>query len=494
MPEFEFVHVDRPDDVKRHSTKIRRHVMKDIGKARRRPKKRGQTTVAVSGARVGVEVGEPHDLPSLAFANPNVDGSLSAMVYPTEMDEVRLDLARYMFAEARANYRPFRFPWMSMGLSDPAAWHITMANAVLFRGMRPGGGAKPDYDSSLEAMKWYTRSLESITRRLADPAESSGEGLIVAVAGFICHDSSTGNFARQEVHMKGLKRLVENRGGLEELSSPFLRLMISWHDLLGASYRDAAPLFGVPRGSIAAADVGADTRYLDGLLAAWGASSSGDVARALRATAAVAGYINGRCGAGAGDARRFWQDEVLAARLLAPALHAVLSLEAGVGDGGREALRRAALLFLAGVKARFGAPPHELARHRDAFRQVAQQQQRPGVVDWAVVPAELHLWAQVTCALLHENGPGRAWNVVVIAGIMRALGLATGAHAIALVRRIIWVDALAVGKVDALCREIDSLVAADAVRMGQGGMAVPLDTRQPQVFAGEILTVEPGFT
>ncbi|KAI1502410.1 hypothetical protein F5X99DRAFT_379426 [Biscogniauxia marginata] len=480
MPEFEFVNVGRPDDVKRHSTKIRRHVMKDIGKARRRPKKRGQTTVdeqVVSSDSQGDDLGpsppaaaviRSHDLcaasQALAFANPGVDGSLSAMVYPTEMDEERLNLARYMFAEARANYRPFRFPWLSMGLSDPAAWHITMANAVLFRGMKPGG-LKPDYNSSMEAMKWYTRSLESITRRLADPAESDSEGLIVAVAGFICHDSSTGNFTRQEVHMKGLKRLVENRGGLEQLSSPFLRLMISWHDLLGASYRNEHPLFGVPKGSITGIDTGTDTLYLDEILRTWDRNcpALGDIMSAMKATAAVASYINRHC-----SEPNFWRDDVKAARLLAPALHEVLSLEGrplpdNPADGrysataAREAFRRAALLFLASGKVKFGAAAYEIERHLDAFRQISQLP----MVDWAFVP-ELNLWAQVTCAL-QETSHNRAWNVLIIVGIMEALGLETSGQAFDVVRGIMWVDVLAEGKIESLRREIDSFIEASRV-------------------------------
>ncbi|KAI5922556.1 hypothetical protein F4810DRAFT_673005 [Camillea tinctor] len=510
MPEFEFVNVGRPDDVKRHSTKIRRHVMKDIGKARRRPKKRGQTTIdeqvvspnptgsspetaAAAAAAAVATPAEPHpneDLSaaaSLAFAHPNVDGSLSTMVYPTEMDEVRLNLARYMFAEARANYRPFRFPWMSMGLSDPAAWHITMANAVLFRSMKPGC-VKPDYSSSMEAMKWYTRSLESITRRLADPAESNSEGLIIAVAGFICHDSSTGNFTRQHVHMKGLKRLVENRGGLEELNSPFLRLMISWHDLLGASYRNEAPLFGIPKGSITEIDTGADTQYLDRLLATWDrrCRALGDIASAMKATAAVASYINRRCGADP----HFWRDEVKAARLLAPALHEVLSLEGqalpdDAGDrrysatAAREAFRRAALLFLASVKVRFGAAAYEIERHLDAFRQISQLP----AVDWAFVP-ELNLWAHVTCAL-QETSENRAWNVVIIVGIMDALGLQTSAQALDVVRGIMWVDALGEGKIDTLCREIDNMVESNGVWKDQGEVAMPSNTHYSQTSPEE---------
>lgn len=89
--------------------------------------------------------------------------------------------------EARSVYRPFRFPWLSMGLSDAAAWHITLANAALFRDIKPRG-RKPEYNISIEAMKWYTQSLASVTKRLADPAESNSEGLIVAITGFVCHD------------------------------------------------------------------------------------------------------------------------------------------------------------------------------------------------------------------------------------------------------------------------------------------------------------------
>lgn len=88
--------------------------------------------------------------------------------------------------EARTTYRPFRFPWLTMGLSDIAAWHITLANAIIYRGLKPG--EKKSEFTDVEAVKWYTLSLASITKRLADPAESNSEGLIIAVTGFVCHD------------------------------------------------------------------------------------------------------------------------------------------------------------------------------------------------------------------------------------------------------------------------------------------------------------------
>lgn len=73
-----------------------------------------------------------------------------------------------------------------MGLSDPASWHITLANAALYR-TNPGM-KKTEFAASSEAVKWYTMSLTSVTKRLADPTTSDSEGLVIAVTGFVCHD------------------------------------------------------------------------------------------------------------------------------------------------------------------------------------------------------------------------------------------------------------------------------------------------------------------
>jgi hypothetical protein len=191
----------------------------------------------------------------------------------------------------------------------------------------------------------------------------------------------------------------------------------------------------------------------------------GDIRSALKATAAVASYINQRC-----HADLFWTDEVLAARLLSPAMHEVLSLEDGAlpsdpsdpnysGTAARKAFRRSALIFLASLRARFifGCARFELARHIHDFRLISKI---PGV-DWAVVP-ELNLWAHAIAALQEESGE-RSWHVETIVGIMEgSLALASGRQALDVVRGIIWVEAVFADKVGSLCREIDGLIASKA--------------------------------
>ncbi|KAI1656776.1 hypothetical protein F4813DRAFT_125386 [Daldinia decipiens] len=493
MPEFEFVNVARPGDVKRHSTKIRRHVMKDIGKARRKPraKTRREVVIGESSSPAATDGDTPQTGSSsttLILPDPRGDSILQTLPYPIDMNEERLSLIRYIVDEAKSRYRPFRFTWLTMGLSDAAAWHITLANAASYRtASKLPPGSTAEYSCSVEAMKWYTLSLASITKRLADPDEKDKEGLIVAITGFICHDATIGNFDRFRIHMEGLQCIINKKGGLETLSSPFLRFMISWLDLIGATYHNIKPRFSIPAGSIRQIDTGNDSQYLEQLLASWDADcpALGDITSAMRATAAVASYINRRP---AGDA--FWTDDVAIARLLGPAFHAILSLEgralpADAADPGysataaREAFRRAALVFLAAVKVAMGAGAPEMHRHLDAFRQISQLP----LVDWGVVP-ELNLWAHVVSAM-QEESPGRAWHVLTIVGIMESMGLRTGGQAVGIARGVIWVDVVDGGKADLLCREIDGYLEASSMLRGMGDGPLPLDHRLGR-FSGDV--------
>ncbi|KAI0848898.1 hypothetical protein F5Y00DRAFT_262054 [Daldinia vernicosa] len=495
MPEFEFVNVARPGDVKRHSTKIRRHVMKDIGKARRKPraKTRGEVVVIGENSSPAGKDGDTSQrgsssTTSLVLPDPRGDSILQTLPYPIDMNEERLSLIRYVVDEAKSHYRPFRFTWLTMGLSDTAAWHITLANAASYRQasqLPPGSTA--EYSCSVEAMKWYTLSLASITKRLADPNEKDTEGLIVAITGFVCHDATIGNFDRFRIHMEGLQRIINKKGGLDALNSPFLRLMISWLDLIGATYYNSKPRFSIPEGSIREIDTGNDSQYLQQLLSSWDADcpTLGDIMSAMKATAAVASYINHRP---ADDG--FWTDDVAVARLLGPAFHEILSLDGRAlptntsdpnysATAAREAFRRAALVFLAAVKAKMGAGAFEMDRHLDAFRQISQLP----LVDWGVVP-ELNLWAHVVSAM-QEESPSRAWHILTIVGIMETMGLRTGGQAVDVARGIIWVDAIDGGKSDLLCREIDGYLEASMARgLGGVGVGVSLDPRLDDLSGG----------
>lgn len=206
---------------------------------------------------------------------------------------------------------------------------------------------------------------------------------------------------------------------------------------------------------------------------------------ALKATAAVASYINRRP-----EGYDFWTDDVTAARLLGPAYHEILSLEGRAlpsdpsdplycGTAAREAFRRAALVFLAAIKIRMGAGAFEMGRHLDAFRQISQIP----LVNWSAVP-ELNLWAHIVSAM-QEESPDRAWHILTIAGIMESMGLHSSGQALDIARGIIWVDAIDGGKSDQLGREIDSYLEASMLQHLEGSYEEIFVDPQLEMLSGD---------
>lgn len=502
MTQFEFVTISDPREAKKHSTKVRRHVMKDIGKSRRKPKQQSptsrskektagsrksssgdsadddDTTAAAAAGRevddaqdvlptprrdgtggrgapgrrrpMQVSIGRERDMSNCAArvpVSPWAEGLISQMVYPIEMNENKLDLLRFLIEESRYVFRPFRFLWLSLAVTDEAAWYITLANSAAWRDGDWGAMTK-DISSSAEALTYYSKSLKSISERLKHvPEDSDLEGLIVAIAGCICHDATMGNFDRVNVHLLGLKRMVDRKGGMDKLTLPILPLAIAWLDLNAATFRNDAPYFPPPMKGIAFHfdDVEYESAYLNSLLQRWDSQcpSLGDIQHALIATAKVAAYVDKY-----GRKPEFWCDDITLARLLSPASYDILTLPGRAlpddalndqysGVAAREAFRRAALIFLADIKARFNAPAFEVRMHLNAFRQISHLP----LVDWAAVP-ELNLWAHVEAALMEDVEEHRKWHIEVIAGIMSIMDLRTAAQGLGVARGIIWAESL----------------------------------------------------
>lgn len=472
MPQFEFVTISDPREAKKHSTKVRRHVMKDIGKARRKVKTGAKETTTKrksaadqteqanrdivpmrAGRRpIQVSIGHERDMSSRAARAPVIspwaESLLSQMVYPIEMNEAKLELVRFMVEEARYVYRPFRFLWLGLSVTNEAAWYITLANSAAWRAGDWGAMVK-DIQGNPEALSYYSKSLNRIGERLKDVSDDGDlEGLIVAIAGCICHDATMGNFDRVNVHLQGLKRMIDKKGGMSQLSIPLLPLAIAWLDLNAATFRNDAPYFPAPNSTaLLIEDVGDESKYLNALLERWDhqCPSLGDIQSAILATAKVAVHVNKH-----NEKPGFWRDDLNLARMLSPASHEILTLPGRPlpddfldpdysGVAAREAFRCAALIFLADVKRRFNAPVWELPRHLNAFRQIS----RLPMVDWAAVP-ELNMWAHVVAALVDEEADDedRSWHIDVIVGIMGMIDCRSAADGLDIARGVIWIDNL----------------------------------------------------
>lgn len=122
MAGFEFVNVARPGDVKQHSTQIRRHVMKDIGKARRKPRPKKHKHIILGEGDADAESAKNDDDEErrdatrvLARPNPQRDGSISMMDFPIDMDEERMGLVRFSKFSFKTNDK------MTLGSNFPVS-------------------------------------------------------------------------------------------------------------------------------------------------------------------------------------------------------------------------------------------------------------------------------------------------------------------------------------------------------------------------------------
>jgi len=77
-----------------------------------------------------------------------------------------------------------RSEWFAVGLFDVATFHMVLSNSAAhidqLRGAKAG-------EKGVDAEKYHLLALQSINQRLARPELDVTEGLISAVAGFVCH-------------------------------------------------------------------------------------------------------------------------------------------------------------------------------------------------------------------------------------------------------------------------------------------------------------------
>ena len=111
-----------------------------------------------------------------------------------------------VFREAETNYRPFFRSWISVALTDPCAFYITLSNAAMRLSrvhMAKGNNLLLENHEDLD---FYTRSVHAAQVRLQkDPSD---EGLIGTVLGLACRDVRIPSFRRIELQKKPLNSLI----------------------------------------------------------------------------------------------------------------------------------------------------------------------------------------------------------------------------------------------------------------------------------------------
>ena len=85
-----------------------------------------------------------------------------------------------------------------------------------------------DEPRSLDADKYHLLALQSLNQRLTDPAMARSDGLLAAVTGFVVHNDIAGDFEQWNMHHTPMVRLIDIRGGIDQVGFRELRETVSW--------------------------------------------------------------------------------------------------------------------------------------------------------------------------------------------------------------------------------------------------------------------------
>ncbi|KAH8179046.1 fungal specific transcription factor domain-containing protein [Sarocladium implicatum] len=223
MPtEFAFINNDNPDKIKDPRTRrtVRRHVMKDIGMARRR------TGVVRS------KPGSTHSpSPTMPFFVPYLDA----------WDEKLSD------SNVASIYR-------SLDIVDDGVVRLCRTNLALnFMRQKPLEVSKLNMDSS-DSLQVYTRSISFVSQAITSLPrgqtlnESTSDEMLGTIVCLAFFDMQNHNLRQWQLHLDGMMKIIQGQGGFTRLESlNELHQSLFWSDVLGCLIFDTMPRIPLPK-------------------------------------------------------------------------------------------------------------------------------------------------------------------------------------------------------------------------------------------------------
>ncbi|KAK1766362.1 hypothetical protein QBC33DRAFT_94613 [Phialemonium atrogriseum] len=444
-----FVNVDCPMQIKSETIqrKIRRHVMKDIGRSRRRDAvhspSTGQSAITVSRTL-------PHSIPSY-WGDVKVCINFQRLFWAMDM------VSEGLLALAMADSAHEFCERLDMNLDDTLQ-------------QKP----QPDQAASLDEMKQYTESLSLVRKSIIAPeSRVSCHAIIGTIICLAVFDMRVCNRERWTMHMKGLDKVVQLGGGVEALDScPPIRQSLFIADVLGSLVDDAPPRFQLPRHScVLPCAKQSNLHCVQRLLASsqiFKLTSSFDktaivvIDSALNSASQLATLLN-----------HTWNTNRITLDLLIPIctlVHNVLSLPRmtnciGLNERAQEAIlqmtpvcaavelvRISVLALLSTVITTTSGDNLYCAAHRRSHvRQLLTQCEAKVWAGWA----ELKLWVLIIQTLM-EAGSARLWFMDEIMNIMSCLSLHSWDDLMSCLRQVVWVEKAAIQEMAQLRCDIEA--------------------------------------
>ncbi|KAI1376859.1 fungal-specific transcription factor domain-containing protein [Hypoxylon crocopeplum] len=194
---------------------VRSHVMRDYRQQKR----------VLRGVPVGSEgdeamaVTEP-EIPSIQTPerwrwDPFESFPIKMLPYMQDLLYLYISTAtEYLYPiEAYWGFNPSRDVWVPLALTDPVLLNSVLFTSEQFLARMTGKKECP------LAINHLTQTIQILNERLRDPSQQISDPTIAAVTGLALTEQSSGNHENWRIHMEGIKRMVEMRGGLSTFES-----------------------------------------------------------------------------------------------------------------------------------------------------------------------------------------------------------------------------------------------------------------------------------
>ncbi|KAL6835635.1 hypothetical protein J3E69DRAFT_372957 [Trichoderma sp. SZMC 28015] len=293
---FLFVNISGPTDGRHRGpstqTRIRQHVMRDIGKAQRKPplnshakSRKGNSKKKIKHAKTldtsapESHSDEPRDDESAAgtivsrISGSTFDGSTpgtpdkcwTEFQKPTPLVGLKLDqhpldalyqslaginrfpaysLAYAVTQNVKVNHAPGRSFLFPFAFKEAPLYHRILTGRQVAEIVR----SSPE-KSAMIAITRFTEVLRCIRKRLSHPDLNMAlsDDTIMAVIDSICYSFALEDLTQAHCHLDGLYMMVNSRGGYSNFSEkPNIQLIMFWIDVTAAIIFERIPRFPLP--------------------------------------------------------------------------------------------------------------------------------------------------------------------------------------------------------------------------------------------------------
>ncbi|EHK20990.1 uncharacterized protein TRIVIDRAFT_153426 [Trichoderma virens Gv29-8] len=394
---------------------IRQHVMRDIGKARRKPPRNPQVKLRPLPPP-GRPFWDQHPLAVLEVSWGMDAFAAYGLALAVSWDKSLRDSCKSHF------WFPFAFKNSSFChklLTAPevrdAVRSQTMERSINFALAR-----------SMEIISCIERTLRNPDIKLA-----LANNVIRGVMGCICYNYIVADLDQARVHLNGLKLMIANRGGIESLSDDYdLVLMIFWIDTIASLLFEQRPRFPMPSRLLIPPITHHDSPeiltnlpfHLSTLCPNLNAHQL-CVVSALRDIGSLAETVQSKLATWGED---LWKQEIFLGTRLNPIAYRLLDAPPNPHPDTPcmfiEALRLGALLWILRVKHMAQAYPGTPGKYVTRLLRLLQGRSIKGLVSASNYFIPFQLWLLLLCASMAEVAHERADALEMVARTMNEYG------------------------------------------------------------------------